>query len=162
MKRKTIYPIILIGLLVTTGCRSSRETTRPQAAPERTARTYTVMTYTATVDGMSVNGQVRMAQDSIIWLNANKFIEVGRAMATPDSVWVNVPLMGQRLSGDYNDVSRKVRTKVSFNDLQEILESPDAGERIATLARRLGYEATIRITKREQVKSLTFPFNRDK
>lgn len=160
MKRKTIYPLILIGLVVMTGCRSSREATRPQAAPEAPARTYTVMTYSATVDGMSVNGQVRMAQDSIIWLNASKFIEVGRALATPDSVWVNVPLMGQRLSGDYNDVSRKARMKVSFNDLQEMLESPDAEERIATLTRRMGYEATIRINKRERVKSLTFPFNK--
>lgn len=144
--------------LTTVGCRSTQGVSSTPQQAER--HDYTVMTFTGTVDGMSVSGQVRMDRDKVIWCSVSKFIEVGRAMATPDSVWVKAPLLGQDRKGNYNDLSRVAKAPLTFADLQGILESDDAERRIEELARRLDITMQVRITRREKVESLSFPFNK--
>ena len=144
--------------LTTVGCRSTQGVSSTPRQAER--HDYTVMTFTGTVDGMSVSGQVRMDRDKVIWCSVSKFIEVGRAMATPDSVWVKAPLLGQDRKGNYNDLSRVAKTPLTFADLQGILESDDAERRIEELARRLDITMQVRITRREKVENLSFPFNK--
>lgn len=151
--------LLALAAMLATGCRSSRmAATAPTAGTE--APRYTAMTFTGDVDGIGVNGQVRMRQDSVIWCSVSKFVELGRALATPDSVWVRMPLLNKRFAGNYRDLERTTGVKTSFAELQEVLESPDAEARIATIAQRLGHNATIRITRREQKESLNFPFNK--
>ncbi len=144
--------------LTTVGCRSTQGVSSTPQQAER--HDYTVMTFTGTVDGMSVSGQVRMDRDKVIWCSVSKFIEVGRAMATPDSVWVKAPLLGQDRKGNYNDLSRVAKAPLTFADLQGILESDDAERRIEELARRLDITMQVRITRREKVENLSFPFNK--
>lgn len=144
--------------LTTVGCRSTQGVSSTPQQAER--HDYTVMTFTGTVDGMSVSGQVRMDRDKVIWCSVSKFFEVGRAMATPDSVWVKAPLLGQDRKGNYNDLSRVAKAPLTFADLQGILESDDAERRIEELARRLDITMQVRITRREKVENLSFPFNK--
>lgn len=146
-------------LLLVAGCHSSRNIgTSP--TPREQEHDYTVMTFTGTANGLSVSGQVRMDRDRVIWCSVNKFIEMGRAMATPDSVWVRIPLMNRYEQKDYNDLSRMAGMPLSFGYLQETLESPDAEQRITTLAKRFGLDIQIRITRKEKAETLTFPFTK--
>ena len=126
--------------------------------PQAPKRELSVMTFTATVDGMNVNGQVRMASDSVLWVSVSKIIELGRAKATPDSVFINVPFLNKQFAGDYNEVSRRAGRTVSFEWLQHIATAPDAEKQAAVLARQLGLDAEVKITRREKVEKLTFPY----
>lgn len=123
-------------------------------------RVYTVVNFNATVEGVSANGQLRVAEDSVMWISVNKLIELGRAMATPDSVWVNAPLFDKRFSGTYAELARVAKKNVSFKQLQEIAMSDDAEARLQRLAAQMGFNATVRITSRKNETSLRFPFQK--
>ena len=116
--------------------------------------------FTAVVDGTSVNGQLRMAEDSVIWVSIYKIIELGRAKATADSVWVNVPLLNRSFAGTYAQVSRIAKREVTFEKLMAIVNSNDAERQIEALAATLGYEAKVRLEQRQKVQRLSFPFSR--
>lgn len=132
----------------------------PVIAPGCEPRTLTVVNFTAVVEGTSVNGQMRMASDSVIWMSMTKIVELGRAMATPDSVWVSVPLAGKYFAGNYTDLERYTKRPVGFDALQQIAVADDAEAQIEALARQMGFEAKVRITRRQQVQRLTFPFTK--
>lgn len=149
---------LTLATVLATGCRSCRESAGTAGGESPKPREYTVMTFSGEVDGMSVEGQVRMAKDSVIWCSVSKFIEVGRAKATVDSVWVRVPLLGRNEKGDYRWLKRVTSVDTDFKKLQALLESSDAEAGIAKLARQTGHTATIRIKKRERVERLTFPY----
>ena len=159
MKTLRLLAVMAAVALMATGCRSTRVATTP--TPPTAATEYTVITFDATVDGVTVNGQVRMAKDSLIWCNATKIIELGRGMATPDSVWVRIPLMGRYETGDYNRVKQLTGLKTSFAELQEILESDDIEARMEGLARRLGHTAKVKLKRRTRAEKLTFPFTKE-
>ena len=163
MKSRLTIVIAFISVLVFTGCRSTRQAASTSVVadsgtPTEVRREYSVLNFSATVAGISANGQVRMAQDSAIWVSVSKLIELGRAMATVDSVWVSAPMMDVRFAGNYDDLSRKIGRKVSFEELQQMALSPDAEQRIARLANDMGYEATVSIKQRRRVDHLIFPF----
>lgn len=171
--RVSFFLISAFSLLFFSGCRSLHKATAtvapdttvvpevviPEPVPEVQKRELTAMNFTATVDGMSVSGQVRQASDSIIWVTVSKFFELGRAKATVDSVWVSVPLAGRRFAGTYAEASRVAKREVSFEALQGILGAPDAERQIEALAATLGLEATVRLGRRQKMETLTFPFN---
>ena len=146
------------------GCHSPKPiaTTTPEApVPVATPqREYAVANYTATVEGINVVGQIRLAKDSLIWINASKIIEVGRAMASPDSVWLNAPMLGQTFAGTYADLERQVHHSTSFATLQEILLSDNADAQVSLLANRLGFAATVHIEWRPTPDQLSFPFQK--
>ena len=170
MRATTTYrwiAALAVAAVLLAGC--SRRATAPStgtAAPatDTTAtahqRVYTVVNFTATIEGVSTNGQLRVAEDSVMWVSVNKLIELGRAMATPDSVWVNAPMFDKRFSGNYADVARIAKRDVTFAQLQAIALSDDAGERLQRLAAQMGFEATIRITGRKTETSMRFPFQK--
>ena len=138
---------MVVAAVLMTGCRSTEKV----AAPSSTAREY----YT-----MNFSGQLRMAKDSVIWCNFSKIIDLGRALATPDSVWVRIPLLGNNHAGDYGMVKRLTGVSTSFAELQAIVLSDNAEEEIRRLAQHMGHDVKVRIKKRERVTSLTFPFNK--
>ena len=135
------------------------EIQEPPAAPHRT---YTVMNFTGEVEGLSVSGQLRIAQDSAMWLSVTKYIEVARGLATPDSVWLRSSLLGIDRGADYGDLRQRLHRHISYNDLQTLALADDAEERISQLARQLGFDATVHITRRQQVPALTFPYSKPK
>ncbi len=163
--RNRIVLLLCAGvLLLATACRSSRQavggeppvaTAEGEGAPQRE---YTIITLEGTAEGLSFNAQVRMAKDSIIWANATKVLELARAMCTPDSVWVNVPLFGGQKQGTYADVERYFGVATSFEELQAILESPNPEKRITELAETMGVRCKVRVVKREKADRLTFPY----
>jgi hypothetical protein len=57
-------------------------------------------------------------------------------------------------------VKRETGIDISFAELQSLLESDDAEQRLVSFARRLGHTATVKIKKRERVQHLTFPFEK--
>lgn len=158
--KRTAWIILLIASLTVTGCRSVKPAGPTPTPQEEETHDYTVMAFSGTVDGMSVSGQVRMDRDKVIWCSVSKIIELGRAMATPDSVWVRIPVAGRYQQGDYKDLGRLAGQKLSFADLQAILESDDPEERIRELAQRFDVSLTVKITRKEKVQKLTFPFNK--
>ena len=170
--RRNILILVAAALLLAASCRSHRQAavnlepgseTTPEAGSGTTAgtpRQYTVITFDGTVEGISVNGQIRMAKDSIIWCSVTKLLEVGRAMATPDSVWVRSTLFGVDKKGPIQKFQRRVGADISFEQLQTILESDDAEQRLVDLSKRFGHPATVRFTRRQQVDRLSFPFTK--
>lgn len=164
-RRHVIFLFFAIALLAVAACRSQRDTAATPdtpgtpATPTAEAR-YTVISFTGTVDGISVNGQVRLAKDSLIWCSVTKLLEVGRAMATPDSVWVRSSLLGVNEAGTFSQAQRRAKTNLTFSQIQELLMSDDAEQRLAEMSRAFGHPATVRITRRQQVDRLSFPFNK--
>ena len=165
MKQQLTLLLCGILLLAATGCRSSRQivaeqTVIPQTGDEATHREYTVITIEGTAEGLSFRAQVRMAKDSLIWANATKVLELARAMCTPDSVWVNVPLFGGQKEGTYADVENEIGISTSFKELQDILESPHPEKRISEMAAQMGVRCKVHVVKRERVDRITFPYNK--
>ena len=160
--------MLLGAVLLLAGCHGTKRAARtiePPAAPvEEPAapqkRTYTVVTFDATVEGVTVNGQLRMAEDSAMWVSVSKIIEVGRAMCTPDSLWLRAPLLGRDDALDYAALRRLTGKDITFAEMQQIATADDAEERIAALARQLGFDATVRITARRRVERLSFPYTK--
>lgn len=162
----------LVAAALLAGCRSNRHTAVadttavPPAVPaaDTTAtvptRVYTVVNFTATVEGVNANGQLRVAEDSVMWVSVNKLIELGRAMATPDSVWINAPLFDKRFAGTYAEMSRMAKRSISFEQLQAIAMSDNAAEQLQRLAAQMGIDAKVRITGRTTEPSLRFPFQK--
>ena len=167
---KRIVPLFCMSLLIAllAGCHSSRPTaTAPDVPPaeaegpapvEPPRRTYTVMNFSGEVEGVSVNGQLRLAEDSVMWLSVNKMIELGRALATPDSLFLRAPMMGRDEAIDYPALQRLTGRNITFDDLQQTVLADDASERIARLAASLGASAHLTISERRQVEHLSFPF----
>lgn len=153
--------------LLAVGCHSSRKTTTivppatdTTAVAKVPARQYTVLNFSATVEGVSATGQLRVAEDSVMWLSVTKLIELGRALATKDSVWVNAPILDKRFAGSYADLSRYAKQEVTFEKLQDIALSDNAGEQLRQMAAMMGLDASVRITGRREESSLKFPFQK--
>lgn len=161
--------LMLVGVMLMVGCRGTKKVAvepRPEMpaeeipAPVQPRRTYTVMAFTGEVEGIGVAGQLRIAEDSVMWLSVNKVIEVARALCTPDSLWLRAPLLGRDDALDYATLQRLTSKRVSFDELQQIATADDAEERIRSLAASLGFNAKVTITSRRKVERLTFPFNK--
>ena len=165
MKLKDVYIesgialAALVAVLLLAGCNSSRRAAR---APEVAVRSceYSVVPFTATVSGLGVSGQVREARDSALWVSVVKLVEVARALATPDSVWISVPLADNYFAGTYAELGKKIGRTVSFAEMQAMLHAPDADEQIARLVSDMGYAATVRLGTRRKVEQLSFPFGK--
>lgn len=162
--------ILLLALaLLTTGCHTARKAaTVPEpvmeeaevVVPPEPKRTYTVMTFDGVVEGISVNGQLRVAQDSAMWVSVTKLMEVGRAMCTPDSLWLHAPLLGRDDAMDYATLRRMTGVDITYDEMQQIALASDAEERLIGLAQRMGIQVSVRITQRRQVEHLTFPYTK--
>lgn len=166
--RTTALPLLRLltvaaAILLLASCHGTKEVAMPEPAPRQTdapvvQHEKSVMNFTATVEGINVSGQLRMAHDSVIWVSVNKLVELGRAMATPDSVWVNAPLLDKHFAGNYADLSRRAKHTVTFETLQEIATADNAEKLITALANSLGISATVRLAQRRRVDRISFPF----
>ena len=114
------------------GCRSTSRVARQSAGSQHTTveahpktivvETCEVLTanFQCTVDDISVNGQLRLRRDSVIWLSANKFVELGRALFTHDSVFVYAKVMNRYFKGTYADFQKKTGISTDFATLQAL------------------------------------------
>lgn len=163
---KRYIPLLFVMFAMTlAGCRSTRHAVvapELEPAPEPQLLERTVVGFSASVDGIDVNGQLRMVQDSALWLSVSKLIELGRGLATTDSVWVSAPMMDVSFAGTYVDLSRRVGRTITFDALQRMALADDAEAQLTRLATELGFNATVRITSRRKVDSLSLPFRKPK
>ncbi|MBR1834230.1 MAG: DUF4292 domain-containing protein [Bacteroidales bacterium] len=158
--KNRIVPIMLGLALVAAGCRSQRDgtTTGNASTPTATsARLYTA-NFSVSTNGLSANGQMRMMEDSIIWISASKVLELGRAKFTPDSVMVYAVVMNRYFKGTYDELYQRFQLRTDFKTLSETVRSADAGTRLAEMARPYGIEATIVMEPWKEMQDLTFPF----
>jgi hypothetical protein len=100
------YILVLVAAVgLAAGCRSTRQaaaTAAPEGAPkpqEAPRRELTVTTFTAMVNGISATGQVRMAEDSVIWLSVTKLVELQLGLRSPSRT-ANVTCRWCRLRPD--------------------------------------------------------------
>ncbi|MBR1784474.1 MAG: DUF4292 domain-containing protein [Bacteroidales bacterium] len=168
MNRRLISVLAIVAVVwIFAACRTTRPVSavtdeQPASIPVSLAkhRTYTQIQFTASVSGIGVSGQMRVAQDSAIWVSVSKFIEVGRALALADSVYVNAPLFDMVRSVDYSVASRRLGRKIDYSTLQQAVLATDAEQRVAALAAELGFAIDLHITSRREVESLSFPYNK--
>lgn len=165
MKQYRYLLMVMLLALLAVGCRSTRQaatTTAPAtvAAPAAPQRQLTVITFSAIVNGFSASGQMRVAEDSVLWVSVNKLVELGRAMATPDSVWVTTTFGDHSFAGSYDDLQRLTKRRITFDEMQAMAMADDAGEQISQLAASLGLNATVYVTGRRKVNKLAFPFKK--
>lgn len=167
MRHLTILLLCVLTLLAAS-CRSTRHAASTpleaveEAVPAQQKRQHTVTNFSATVEGVSVNGQLRHVQDSALWVSVTKLVELGRALATRDSVWVSAPMMDVQFAGTYDDLSRKAGRTLTFEQLQQMATSPDAEQSIARLATEMGFHATVSLGERRQVETLAVPYRKPK
>lgn len=79
-----------------------------------------VANFQATVDDITISGQVRLGRDSVLWLSANKLIELGRAKFTPDSVFVYAKVMNRYFAGTYADLQGVLGISTDYATLQTL------------------------------------------
>ena len=133
--------IIWLALLLMTvvGCRSHRQLTSQQptansqqptvSEPEKpkldTILNATYSRYSAnfscTVEGISVNGQIRMVHDSCIWISISKIIEVGRIMITPTRVSGYARIVDKYFDGTYDEVCRRWGIDIDYATVEALL-----------------------------------------
>jgi hypothetical protein len=161
--RRYILPLILCLALVATGCRSQRDAAGRtpgdnDAATGTTARpNYYTANFEVTARGLTANGQIRMMQDSIIWVSASKVIELGRAKFTPDTVTVYIMMMNRYFRGTYDDLYNKFHFRTDFKTLSETVMSENSEQLLAEMAKAFGIEATIKMEPWKKVEKLSFP-----
>ena len=138
-------PVIYICILALlfAGCRSHKElqrtgkadTTatavkpRPPAPPAIESLDYVAGTdfasyranFSCTVQGVTVNGQIRMAKDSIVWLSVNKIVELGRAKLTPERVQFSAKLLGKEYDGNYEGLKSRWGIDADYATIEALL-----------------------------------------
>ena len=155
---RPLLPFCTALLLVAAACCPQRHLVEEPVPvqPQRTRVCHTA-NFSCAVEGTTVNGQLRLAEDSILWASASKIIELGRAMATPDSVIVYAKAVGRCYRGTYDDLYRRFHYRTSFSELQAMVTAPDADEQIQALARRFGIAAEVHILPWRESKEASFP-----
>lgn len=172
------FTLLLVIILMLAGCRSHKETTHTQQTdstlivpqdttankptvikPSKPAYTphYYTANFTCNAQGYSANGQMRLQNDSIIWISASKVIELGRARFTPDSVIIYAKIMNRCFRGTYADMHQQFHYLTTFKQLYSRVTAPDAEKQLATLFSRFGIEAEIKLSPMKEVGQLTFP-----
>lgn len=128
---------MLLGLVV--GCRSHKnvvdvngqpsgnnttvvEESKPQLDTIRNAiyNRYSA-NFSCSIEGISVNGQIRVIHDSCIWISVNKIIEVGRVMITPTRVSGYAKILGKYFDGTYEEIRSRWGVDIDYATLEAML-----------------------------------------
>ncbi len=137
MRNKSLLPFVLATLLLCAACKDpvAPDTAAPTAdslaadtVPAMLsgdtaglAYDYFATAFTAQVGGYSVEGTLRMAHDSIIWISATKVIELLRAKMTTDSLFAVVRTTNQYIACSLYDVRRITGMAIDLATAQALL-----------------------------------------
>ena len=125
--------------------------------------------FSCTVEGMNVNGQIRILHDSIIWISCAKIFEVARLRFTPTRVQGYSRLMNKYYDGDYESLAKRWGIDLDYNTLQSLItgscpahcvksEEPKAiGDSVTLLCTQKvnNYSRTVKLVKRLHDKKMT-------
>lgn len=175
---KHILPLLL-ALILIAGCRSRKEASPTKPQTDTTQATvvvpnnqqsithpptptyiphYYTSNFTCSAQGFSASGQMRLQQDSVIWICATKIVELGRAMFTPDSVIVYAKVMNRCFRGNYDDLAQRFHYRTTFKQLYKHVTAEDSEKQLTTLFSRFGIDATIKMGPLKESEKLNFPF----
>ena len=74
---------------------------------------------------MTLNGQLRVKHDSIIWFTLSKMVEIGRAKLTQDSVFAYLKIQNKYFAGSYADLFKTLGVAIDYQTLQALLLGND-------------------------------------
>lgn len=77
--------------------------------------------FSCSVEGIDLNGQIRIIHDSCIWISINKLIEVGRIMITPTRVSGYVRLLGKYYDGTYEEVRTRWGLDIDYATIEAMI-----------------------------------------
>lgn len=146
MRKKTTLTIVLALLTglccLTTGCRSKKALSRgdvlsPSEQETESGATvskpkvvdtlqavqchYYTANFSCTVHDINVTGQIRIVNDSAIWVSVNKIIEVGRGLLTPARVRGYIKLANRFIDCGWGDVQRRWGVEIDYATAQALL-----------------------------------------
>jgi hypothetical protein len=79
-------------------------------------------TYSDEKDVVKFTGNLRMAKDSLVWLNVRKLnVEAARVLITPDSFFVIDRLNNEYLARDFAFLQERFQLPVNFQSFQQLL-----------------------------------------
>lgn len=136
-----IFALLASTVALTVSCRSHKhlqkggtdsvavvETETPPQPPAERLDTlqnayykYYSANFSCEVDGITVNGQIRIVHDSAIWISLNKIIEVGRVLITPTRVQGYVKLMNKYIDDDYATLAQQWGVDADYATLEALL-----------------------------------------
>ena len=138
MSRTGVVVILVLGVLMT-ACKSKKNLAAPSEAPATSkSELYTILIENqpdfswftgkgrvrAETDDAAIGATIhlRMVRDSVIWMSFEKFgFEMGRALCSPDSIWVIDRLNKEYYSMEFDSTMRSYGAPFSFSDLQSVL-----------------------------------------
>ena len=83
--------------------------------------------FTAKPDGFNItlNGQLRIKHDSIIWITLSKMVEIGRAKLTQDSIFVFLKIQNRYFAASYADLYKAIGVDINYQTVQALLLGND-------------------------------------
>lgn len=95
----------------------------PAATVQPEALQYNTFTgsFTCEIQGIQFNGQVRIHRDSAIWISANKLIELGRILLTPDSVQFYIKMNNSHLMTTYDQLAQQWGIDIDYPTMQALI-----------------------------------------
>ncbi len=75
--------------------------------------------------GISINGQLRIKNDSVIWITASKLIELVRIKFTQDSLFINLKFQNALFKGTYVDFMSQTGISLNYRTVQSLLIGND-------------------------------------
>jgi hypothetical protein len=113
--------------IVSSGSNNSKELT-PVISMLKNAVTHSDLSYSAVINlkaggtDNSVNANVRIRKDSVIWISARKMgFEIGRLMMTVDSVWVMDRINNRYFAGDYLFFRKQFNIDLDYNLMESLM-----------------------------------------
>lgn len=104
---------------------TTKPTSNPTTQPAVKTPKYKYQTLSAnmvvTVSDYNVNAQLRMLNDSIIWITISKFIELARGYITPDSVMAYIKPTNDYIRCSMADFQRQYNIDIDFATVHDIL-----------------------------------------
>ncbi len=82
---------------------------------------YFSSSFVAEVGQNSVDGTLRIARDSVIWISASKMIELFRAKMTPDSLFAVVRVANRYLACSIDELRTGLGVDIDFATVQNVL-----------------------------------------
>lgn len=112
--------------------------------------------------GYNVSGQVRVCRDSVIWVSVSKFIELGRAKLTPDSIYVYAKVNNSYYGCPYGYLKSRFGVDVDYKSIQGMLvekaQKPDGSQTIPIRSKELNTDVVVRFSNVAWPQVLSFPF----
>ena len=145
--RQFSFVVVAMGLLLVVGCKSHRQatntsptdTTQPTSCVPLNYEFETITrNFTANIQsmGITVNGQLRIKNDSTIWITISKLMEIARIKLTNDSVFVHIKFQNRYYQGTYSEIAQKLGVQLNYDIAQSLLMGNTIEEHLSDISNK--------------------------